>query len=280
MQKRILCALSLAALTSSAFAADLPTHKDSVVVVPPMATWSGIYIGINAGYGGNSIDTSTTGLTAFGGTATSAVGTGSIGVGGPLAGGQVGYNYQFANNFLLGIETDLDYADISDFNGGRRNTTANNFGAGGFADSNYNRLGLNWLGTTRARLGYAIGNFLPYLTAGVAYGELTSSISNIAIANFGPGVAGATQLGSNSVVQGGWAAGAGMEYMVAPSWSAKVEYLYTSLAGITTNVYGSGPGAAGNLAQVTTGAFNIHQVRAGINYHTNWLGSAPVIAKF
>jgi len=279
MQKHILSALSFLALTNSAFAADLPSHKEPALVVPPMATWSGIYLGINAGYGGNRIDTSTNGLAAFGGTATSAVGTGSIGVGGPLAGGQVGYNYQFTNNLLLGIETDLDYADINDFNGGQ-NTNANNFGTGGFSSSNYNRLGLNWLGTTRARLGYSIGNFLPYLTAGVAYGEITNKISNISVGNFGASVAGATQLGSNSVVKGGWAAGAGMEYMVAPAWSAKVEYLYTSLAGITTNVYGSGPGAAGSVSQFTTGSFNIHSVRAGINYHTNWLGSTPVIAKF
>ena len=68
--KRMLLAgaLSLFAATPAAFAADLPAGPPAqapaayVPVVAPVYNWSGIYIGINGGYGFGSTDWSPSGL--------------------------------------------------------------------------------------------------------------------------------------------------------------------------------------------------------------------------
>jgi outer membrane immunogenic protein len=264
----------------------------SVEPVPQtQRSWTGIYAGINAGYGGNSIDTSTSTYAPAPGFNQVFVGTGTVGVGGPLAGGQVGYNHQFANNIVVGAESDLDYADVNNFNGARHNTqgfaiAGNGFYQGG-SGTNYDRLGLNWLGTTRVRLGYAIGSFLPYATGGVAYGELTSSLLSTNAANYNfnctgcSSTSGGISSGNSSTTQLGWTIGGGAEYKLADAWSIRGEYLYTSLGGITRNDTTIGTGNLIFFSQTTTGSYNLHQIRAGLNYHTDWLASKPaVVAKY
>src|ERR1035438_275070 len=93
----------LALLATPAFAADLP-YKSA----PPMnaavyqqSSWTGFYLGINGGGGWALSDQ---GVPGFGSVST----TGSGGV----IGGTFGYNYQLNNNFVLGLETDLDWANI------------------------------------------------------------------------------------------------------------------------------------------------------------------------
>jgi outer membrane immunogenic protein len=89
--------------------------------------------------------------------------------------------------------------------------------------------------------------------------------------------------GSFSDTRVGWTAGGGLEWLFAPNWSAKAEYLYYDLGAVT---YGGSP-----IATFTGGAlftlnalqsstrFNGHVVRAGLNYHFNW-GTALVVAKY
>jgi len=253
--------------------------------------WQGVYVGINAGYGGNIINTSTASYEPVSNVSQAGVGTSSLGVGGPLAGGQVGYNHQFANHIVLGVESDLDYADINNFNGARNNSNANAIGfyGGNYTTNftNYDRLGLNWLGTTRIRLGYALGNFLPYISGGIAYGQLTSSLfsTNSFSDSYNCGtncsasfLSGAVTTGNNATTQVGWALGGGAEYRLADAWSIKGEYLYTSLGGITRNDTTIGTGGIVAFGQTTTGAYNLHQIRVGLNYHTGWLGAAPSVA--
>ena len=91
--------------------------------------------------------------------------------------------------------------------------------------------------------------------------------------------------GGSSVVSVGWAAGAGAEYMVADNWSVKDEYLFTSIGGISTpvqRVEGDNTQGTTLLGSQTdyTGSFGVHQVRAGLNYHPNWWGAAPVISAY
>ena len=80
--------------------------------------------------------------------------------GGFVGGGQIGYNYQF-NQFVIGLETDIQYADL----GNGRSLT---FGQG-FAGNNNNG---NWFGTVRARAGFAFDRALVYATGGLAYGDI------------------------------------------------------------------------------------------------------------
>ena len=142
-------------------------------------------------------------------------------------------------------------------------------------------MGLDWIGTARARVGYDLGRFLPYITGGFAYGGLTQSInSNYGFVDFS-----SFTEGNSSTVSIGWTAGAGAEYMVADNWSVKGEYLFTSIGGISTpyqqiiarNTYGNYYISSGTD---TTGSFGVHQVRAGLNYHPSWWGAAPVISAY
>ncbi len=125
MKKTFLAASAAALLisTASAFAADLPSRKEAPVYVPPPPPplWTGFYVGLNAGGafgGGNS-------LQAYGGPVWGKpwVACGGAGVssrsarvpnanlpgtnGGFIGGGQIGYNYQWGQNFVVGLETDI-----------------------------------------------------------------------------------------------------------------------------------------------------------------------------
>ena len=92
----------------------------------------------------------------------------SITSSGIIGGGQVGYNWEFPNNFLLGFETDFDGAAI------RGKVTVNatgGIGGGPFGASGEIGSTINYIGTVRARAGYAWDRFLVYGTGGFAYGQ-------------------------------------------------------------------------------------------------------------
>jgi outer membrane immunogenic protein len=203
-------ALALLAGLASAQAADIQNRQmpaKAPAYVAPVFTWTGPYIGINGGWGWGSSDY--TG------------GFGSNSPSGGLVGTTLGYNWQ-AGPAVFGLEGDIDWSGIDDTNGG---TTTRN----------------RWLGTVRGRLGYAAGQFMPYVTGGLAVGGLRTSIAGF---------------GTSSDTKAGWTLGGGVEAALWGPVSAKLEYLYVDL--------GSGsavPGAGGARGDFTT---NI--VRAGLNY--------------
>jgi outer membrane immunogenic protein len=285
--KKILLAVSAVALAlsaGSAFAADLPSRKEAPIYIPPPPPpmWTGFYGGLNIG-GGWDDGGSSTGYSAYfdpkfaiGSTPTTGrfrprpIGPAnlffepngnSLGTaGGVLGGAQVGYNYQFGQ-FVIGVETDFQGTSIS---GGGNNASQSlilsPYGArgseflapiGALAGANTS---LEWFGTVRGRVGYLfLPTLLIYGTGGFAYGQVDA---------FGF---------SNTPT--GWTAGGGVEWMFAPNWSAKAEYLYVDL---------SSNGATGGLG-LNWGYYyhpQINVVRAGINYHFNWGAPAPVIAKY
>jgi outer membrane immunogenic protein len=290
-------------------------------VAPAKSSWTGIYVGVNGGYGYNDANYSTSsgygvgnydynfsgGQSDKSSSVTYSSNTNPLTVNGPLAGGQVGYNYQFANNMIIGAEADMDYTDFSNNSRYSRNVYAsvsgnsNGSSANMYTGNNYNRVGVDWLGTIRGRVGYAIGSFLPYATAGFAYGGLSSSASSQNGTTFGSystsnsysqayGMGGGS---TNSNLGIGWAAGVGAEYLIANNWSMKAEYLYTSIGdlyipgtittsnntGSTSN--GSSSGGGGRAVNYSTGYIaniGVHQARFGLNYHTEWLAVHPTVA--
>jgi outer membrane immunogenic protein len=289
----------------------IPVSSVETVVQTDRKSWSGIYAGINAGYGANDIYlyTTTVGLapnlyTASTGQNTPIIGGTTSGsyFGGPVVGGQVGYNHEFNNRVVLGGEVDLNYADINNSHiQGTPNYSYNLTPGTAVISTSASRTGLDWIGTARARLGYSLGNFLPFVTGGVAYGQLSTNGAAVAVSDYSnntPSFAyrsGTTVAGSGnySSVNFGWAAGAGAEYLVAANWSVKGEYLYTQLSGLggqnmsNQTFYSSGTSmtsvnSGGPLSTYATmGAFGIHQARVGLNYHTDWLtGKSSVSMKF
>jgi outer membrane immunogenic protein len=276
MKKYLFAGLALASLAGSAVAADLPSRKGPAPVYappPPVMTWTGFYAGLNAG--GTWGQSESVALPLGGGNVLAFLALQSVGAvptsvnasnSGFLGGGQIGYNYQFYNHFLVGLEADIQGLAASS----TRTTAAGGFAGFGFGTT-VNR-SIDYIGTVRGRLGYLVTpTLLLYGTGGLAYGQTNLGYTLVGPAPF---LTGATF----SDTRVGWTAGAGAEWMFMPNWSAKLEYLYYDLGQVTTQ-----PGVVaggGNFDSLRASSrFDGHIVRAGLNYHFNWSAS-PIVAKY
>jgi outer membrane immunogenic protein len=216
MKRVLLAGVALAALMGSASAADIPrrvVERPVAAPVPYVAAynWTGFYVGLNGGWGwGADTDGS-----------------------GGLVGGTVGYNWQM-NQVVFGLEADIAWSGIeSDGDVCRRGLRCD--------------ASIDWFGTARGRVGLAMDRFMPYVTGGLAYGDVSATR--------------AAGLPDRSEMQAGWTLGAGMEFALTAPWTAKLEYLYVDL-GDLDNFCGRrcGPGGPNNVE------FNAHIIRAGLNY--------------
>ena len=296
LRRTLLASAGAMALTGAALAAE-PAPAPPPVILPPPPVWTGLYVGINAGGTWSSSTTiNTTTADIFGnpgvnggppaGVASAALATGSVPVNhsGFIGGGQVGYNYQFYNSWVAGIEADIQGVAAS-------NSAHLVFSQGAIVsvllDQNLSSSTRgDYLGTVRGRLGFTITpTLLVYGTGGLAYGQTDSSTSITQIIENAPAVPNHySSFGSISNSRVGWTAGGGGEWLFAPNWSVKVEYLYYNLGSVS---YGLTPlqnfNTAGTL--FTSGApfsrttFRGNIVRAGLNYHFNLL-PAPIVAKY
>ncbi|WP_332714623.1 outer membrane protein [Pelagibacterium mangrovi] len=192
--KTALLAAASMTVASAAFAADpiMPAPTPIVPVVDNSSVWDGFYAGANVGYGWGEVD----GVAGF------------DDIEGWLGGAQLGYNMALSG-VVIGVEGDYQFSDIKDGD-----------------------LGINHFGTVRARVGADMGGFLPYLTAGVAFGEFEDDADN-------------------TDYDWGWTAGAGVEAMVMDNLSVKGEYLYMNFEDI---------GDTGVDSEV-------HTARVGLNFH-------------
>jgi outer membrane immunogenic protein len=258
--------------TAAAQAADLPTRKEAPapVFVPPPFTWTGFYVGLNAGgiapsggRGASILDTNSATTGFISAEFPGGLGSQSVGF---LGGGQAGYNWQ-TGAFVLGVETDFDGSTLS--------KSVNNIGtpfgsAAGTAlagDSlNVNaKSSLSWLGTTRARLGFVAtpdNRLMIYATGGVAYG---GGSSNFSVADV---TTGSIFTASPSSTRVGWVIGGGVEYAITNNITVKGEYLYADLGSSNFNSIGN---TAANIAfpgVSVSGHFdyNASIFRAGVNY--------------
>ena len=236
MKNFLLGTVALVALgaTVPALAADLParTYTKAPVYAAPIYNWTGFYIGGHIGGAFN-------GSNNFSGLATGNNNNGSF-----LGGLQVGADYQFAPNWVLGVEGQYSWL------------ASNSNGAvlPGFVYTNNQR----GLGSVAGRIGYTWGPGLLYVKGGYAFSDNNESVT-------AAGVPQAFAFDSNH--SNGYTVGAGLEYMFAPNWSAKIEYQYYNF-GKSSFVT---PTALATVGSFTT---DDHTVKAGVNYHFNW--GAPV----
>ncbi|MEF3365862.1 outer membrane beta-barrel protein [Methylocystis sp. 9N] len=299
MRKPIFAAMALALMAGTAVAADLPHYKAPLPPPPPPPPlWTGFYVGLNAGYTwSNSSNISTVAFPVFNASGLGGAVPGSFASAfaatsliparsdGFIGGGQIGYNWQFYNSFVAGVEADIQGIAASS----NRGATSGAFPVSGFApitavSFNQASASLDYLGTVRGRLGWLFTpTLLAYGTGGLAYGGVqtnTNIVQAFANQTAVPGFFGATSFSDTRV---GWTAGGGLEWMFWPSWSAKVEYLYYDLGSVTQNFTLPSVNNAGTLFFFNAGQartrFNGNIVRAGLNYHFNW-GAPPVVAKY
>ena len=262
MKKILLSAVSLAILSGSALAADLPSRKAPVAPPPPPPLmWTGFYAGLNLGGGWDAGNGNSNSYNLYGANG----GVTNKMSGGVIGGGQIGYNYQI-NSLGLGGMGALISAE-ADFQG----TSMGSNGSG--ATYNYfgnlsSRTGVSvpWFGTVRGRIGLTVmPTLLVYGTGGFAYADVQRN-------------GGLFGFNNGSSTQTGWTAGGGAEWMFMPNWSAKAEYLYTDVSGGGNGNYWF-PGNAGLSLNSVNNHTRWNTVRAGVNYHFNW-AAAPVVAAF
>src|ERR1700730_14308860 len=226
-----------------------PLYTPSALV--PVASWTGFYAGVNAGggWGTKQIDNRVTNTGCFvavlfncrfftGFRDDILPGQFATHPHGFIGGGQIGYNYLFAPNWVAGLETDFQGANL------RGKADANNaipvLGAPGsfYAAGASGSQEIDWFGTLRARLGWLpVNSLLVYATGGLAYGHTHGNASFSAASGPAPvnfAFNGASAL-SQSDTRVGWTTGVGGEWMFAPQWSVKVEYLYYNLGTVTKN---------------------------------------------
>jgi outer membrane immunogenic protein len=206
-----------------AAAADLsvaPLYKAPPSEVTQAYNWTGFYLGINggAGWGHSFWNANATGINLSGG----------------LVGGTAGYNYQIGSA-VIGLEGDIDWANLK----GTGTSTGCPVGCS-TSDT--------WLSTVRGRAGYAFGGILPYVTGGLALGDIRAAT---------PGFAGATDTNA------GWTAGGGIEFALPGNWTAKAEYLHVDLGRFDCGL---------NCGLAATDNVSMHDnvFRAGVNYRFGW----------
>jgi outer membrane immunogenic protein len=188
----------------AAAAADMPVKMPvkAAPIAPPVYNWTGFYIGINGGGGwGETSWTYTVALT-----------TADHNSNGGLVGGTIGYNYQFPNNFVVGVEADWDWADIN--------------GSAACPNPAFScESKIKDIGTARGRIGYAWDKLLVYGTGGVAWGDVT-------IQTVLPGGAvppSGTPTNGQTITRVGWVGGVGAEYAIWQRLTVKAEWLYYDL---------------------------------------------------
>jgi outer membrane immunogenic protein len=294
MKKSLLTTAAFAVLAMPAMAADMDAAPAPIPV--PVCIWCGFYLGVNAGGSwsdNNSVAVNSAltqnfvpGAASFG-AASAAGASGNVPIGGRsgfIGGGQIGYNWQVAPAWVAGFETDIQ--GITGNGNGAVTNSVGPFAVGlvpevvttSIASSSH----LDYLGTVRGRLGYLFTpTFLLYGTGGLAYGGVKASTAVSQSNNdcvFAPGACfqGSTAAaGSFSQMRAGWTAGAGLEWMFATKWSAKVEYLRYDLGSVTfadgalVTTSGTVPLAGGPAVVSATShaKFSGEIARAGLNYH-------------
>jgi outer membrane immunogenic protein len=226
MKNRILSLLAATAITtlavSAASAADLPMRSAPPAPAPvfsavPVFTWSGFYVGVNAGYGWQDNNNGNSVFVPAGTIPNTGAGTITYGDDngeGFVGGGQIGYNAQFGA-FVVGVEADLQWADLGGNNGTALVPAA--YTAAGFIPAG-TAGGIDWFGTVRARAGVAFGQALIYATGGFAFGGADDDDDRFGLVN-------------DDDVRTGWALGAGVEYAFTNNLTLGIEGLWVNLNG-------------------------------------------------
>jgi outer membrane immunogenic protein len=267
MKMRILGLLAATAITtagiSAASAADLPLRAAPpapIIAAAPVFTWTGFYAGVNAGWGwqDNGTDSVFVPAGTFGpGTAGGTITFDEDDGDGFVGGGQIGYNYQIGS-FVVGLEADLQWADLGGSNG---TATADFPLPAGFVTAG-TAGGIDWFGTVRARAGVAFGQALIYATGGFAYGGADDDDDDFGLVN-------------DDDVRTGWVVGGGVEWALPVNWFGSsavtfgVEGLWVNLDEDDEDRTFIGTTAAGDPVFVAGGEDNDNEffvARAKLNF--------------
>lgn len=262
MKKFVLAGVVLAALGSAASAADMAVKAPYLAPPVPVWSWTGFYIGANAGYStGNDDVTQTLFVPPPSGpnTAFSAF-PNTVNPKGGFGGGQIGFNWQ-TGPVVLGVE--------GDYQGASQTSTTVCGGICAFTTASPNEntatsvfQKVKWFATARGRVGYAFDGAMFYVTGGGAWMGIdeTDAVTATTIQN-----GTSAQAASFGNTKSGYSAGGGIEMRLwLSNFTAKVEYLHLDVSG-TTNTAAFLPPITSTLA-TTSGRIRDDIFRVGVNY--------------
>jgi outer membrane immunogenic protein len=270
---------------------------DMAVKAPPAPVWSwtGFYVGLNAGYGwtDNAVNLSpndplsaallagtngTTGEQPLPGSYT-------LSPNGAVGGLEAGYNWQAGRNWLLGIEADFSWTGLNGQTAGSSILRSAFLGVPAVVQTVNVQQTTDWYGTVRGRLGWlATPNLLIFGTGGFAYGRVADSANYSVTGGPGPGsfftlnnggfsalctLGTPCMIGTSTAIQTGWTAGGGAEWMFSPHVSLKAEYQFVDLGTQTLTATALAPLFVGSIPTSFNATFRdqIQVVRVGLNWH-------------
>jgi outer membrane immunogenic protein len=259
--------------TMSAGAADM---RAVPVKASPVATasWTGFYLGLDAGTQSTRTDLTTASVTSVGpilGSITLAPeGANTLpydGVGFRI-GTFGGLNWQVSPQWVLGIEADFGWADNETTLGGVAVPGLFCCASAGHSSS----VRTTWDVSVRTRLGYLVTpTFLVYATGGVAWQHFEDN------ASCGPPVCGTAAPGltfvpysfTNAFTKTGWTVGGGGEAMLWPNWFLRASYRYSDFGTVTfsnTNVVTGGGIGPTFITSTLDQRLRTHTASLGIAY--------------
>jgi len=259
-------AIALLACTSLASAADLggPYQYEGSIKDGPYAAaqynWTGLYFGAHGGYAWADVDYP--GANPY--VAPPAQCKGAFGPGedcgpprasleGGLLGAQIGYNFQIGQ-IVLGAEVDYAFSNLT-----------KSVRDGNYLEQTHE---IDGIGSVRARVGYAIDRFLPYVTGGWGWADASVSQScpgDPAAVRFGhcrADAAGSYNLKGSETIDG-WVIGGGLEYAAASNWTVRAEYLHYDFGKAN---YELGRAPNGYVIPTKTIKHDADVFRLGVNY--------------
>jgi outer membrane immunogenic protein len=214
----------------------------SVVADEPHLNWSGFYAGATVGYGWTD--------GRFIGAEDGFLVTSHQDVSGAAFGAFVGAQRQLANDVVVGVETDILYRTGK----GSDNLDFNILPA--WFDGDQLVTDVKWTGSLRARLGYAAGSWLPYVTGGVAWAKYSVDYRDADRKSFFPPIPIEVFHHNENTI--GWTLGAGSEYALSEDILLRAEYRYSDF----------GDGSVSLATFNIDSAFELesHDVMLGIGY--------------
>ncbi|HEV2045278.1 MAG TPA: outer membrane beta-barrel protein [Chthoniobacterales bacterium] len=195
---------------------------------PACFNWSGFYVGGFGGYKFSNVDLN---LDLSGGWNNipgsrdlfESEGSRDLDNSGGEAGGLIGYNFQW-NCWVLGLEADGGYLWARDSRDSGTLVPPDDIGLVHIR----NAFQTHYLFTVAPRIGYALGRWLPYVTGGLAVGDLELE-QRIDFIGDGPG---SGEGGRKTQTNVGWMVGGGLQYALTDHWSLRAQYQYIDLGDI------------------------------------------------
>jgi outer membrane immunogenic protein len=231
--KRIVVAMlagvaAVGGLDQSASAADLAVK--ALPPTPALPSWTGFYIGVHAGAAWQSTPDWTF-SDPFGFFTTTSVNSGGNAALGAVGGIQGGYNWQFAQAWVAGLEGDISWASLSD-----HRTVGPLVNAAGLPGANVSMsANTEWLSSIRGKLGFTgwFNNTMLYATGGAAW----ASVEYAAQTTVAPPLAAAnvfTAATTFNTTKSGWVIGGGAEWMATTNILLRAEYLFYGINNAAT----------------------------------------------